>query len=78
MAENNLKDLNINEENSDDRESGGEEKEHDKIEWYLVDTERTFCRLWNFLICLVTIYNMLVTPFLMTYPDIYQSYDEET
>mmetsp|Transcript_30350 Transcript_30350/g.46446 ORF Transcript_30350/g.46446 Transcript_30350/m.46446 type:complete len:183 (+) Transcript_30350:484-1032(+) len=75
MAEENLKDLNINEENSDDRNSDEDEKEQEKIEWYLVDTERTFCRLWNFLIYWVTIYNMLVTPFILIYPELYQSKD---
>ena len=72
MAEENLKELNINEDHSDDNNPGQEEKEHEKIEWYLVDTERIFCHLWNFMICLVTIYNMIVTPFIMTYPQIYQ------
>jgi len=43
-----------------------------KIKWYLIDTERNFCKAWNFLITILTIYNLIVTPFIMVFPDVYQ------
>lgn len=42
-----------------------------KIKWYLIDTERTFCKIWDFIITLTTIYNLIVTPLILTFPDIY-------
>ena len=47
-----------------------------KIKWYLIDTERTFCKVWDFLITCLTIYNLLFTPFVMVFPDIYTSCKE--
>lgn len=50
------------------------DRDQPKIKWYLIDTERNFCKVWNFFICWVTIYNLIVTPFLMTFPSVYQEY----
>jgi hypothetical protein len=49
-----------------------------KLKWYLIDTERTFCKVWNFLITLLTMYTLFVTPYILTFPDIYQVCDRET
>ena len=44
-----------------------------KIKWYFIDTERTFCKCWDFLITCLTIYNLLVTPLILVFPEIYTS-----
>lgn len=44
-----------------------------KIKWYLIDTERNFCKAWNFLITILTIYNLIVTPFIMVFSEVYQT-----
>lgn len=44
-----------------------------KIRWYLIDTERTFCKVWDFLITCITIYTLVVTPYIMVFPEIYTS-----
>jgi len=43
-----------------------------KIKWYLIDTERNFCKAWDFLITILTIYNLVVTPMILIFPSIYQ------
>jgi hypothetical protein len=55
----------------DEEESQIVEQSVTKIEWYLIDTDRNFCKVWNFLITIVTIYNLLVTPMILVFPDIY-------
>ena len=47
-------------------------RDQPRIEWYLIDTERNFAKTWDFIINLVTIYNLVMTPFIMTFPDVYQ------
>lgn len=77
MAESNLKEMMIDDYYEDDNEDSSAKKDNSRLEWYLIDTERNFCKVWNFLICWITIYNLIMTPFLMTFPDVYQRYDEE-
>ena len=43
-----------------------------KLEWYLIDTERNFAKVWNFIITLIVIYNLIVTPFFLVFPGIYR------
>lgn len=43
-----------------------------KLEWYLIDTERNFAKVWNFLITLIVIYNLIATPFFLVFPGIYR------
>ena len=52
-------------------------RDQPRIEWYLIDTERNFAKTWEFLINLVTIYNLIMTPFIMTFPDVYQVLEGE-
>jgi hypothetical protein len=37
----------------------------------LIDTERTFCKVWNFLITMITIYTLFVSPYIMTFKGVY-------
>ena len=73
MAESNLKEMMIDDINNDENNETGHSSENQpvKIRWYLIDTERTFCKTWNFLITILTIYNMFVVPFIMVFPQFY-------
>ena len=46
-----------------------------KLKWYLIDTEKTFCKLWDFAVTIVTIYNLFVIPVFLVFPDVYQNKD---
>ena len=73
MAESNLKEMMIDDINNDENNEASYSNENSsvKIKWYLIDTERTFCRTWNFLITILTIYNMFVCPFILVFPGFY-------
>lgn len=43
-----------------------------KLKWYLIDVNSTFCKVWNFLITILIIYTMFVSPFILVFPDVYQ------
>lgn len=49
-----------------------------RIKWYLIDTERTFCKTWDFLITCLTIYELFVVPVIMVFPELYVSCDTES
>ena len=68
MREMMIDDLN----DEEDEENEIIENDQPRIKWYLIDTDRNFCKCWNFLITLLTIYNLVVTPLVMVFPDIYQ------
>ena len=38
-----------------------------KLKWYLIDSERTFYKLWDFMITWLIIYTLFVTPFLLVF-----------
>lgn len=42
-----------------------------RIKWYLIDTEKTFCKTWDFMITLITIYELFVVPIIMVFPELY-------
>ena len=71
MAESNLKDAMLDEVNDavDDDTTIIDSKP--KIKWYLIDTEKTFCKVWNFLITMLTIYTLFVSPFILTFWSVY-------
>jgi len=72
MAESNLKEMMIDDINEDANEDSTVNENQPKLKWYLIDTERTFCKVWNFLITILTIYSMFVAPFVIVFPDVYQ------
>ena len=76
MAESNLKEMMIDDINEDANEDSTVNENQPKLKWYLIDTERTFCKVWNFLITILTIYSMFVAPFVIVFSDVYQDYDE--
>lgn len=71
MAESNLKEMMIDDINEDADEENQIIDSQPKLKWYLIDTERTFCKVWNFLITMMTIYTLFVSPYIMTFPDVY-------
>mmetsp|Transcript_393 Transcript_393/g.765 ORF Transcript_393/g.765 Transcript_393/m.765 type:complete len:733 (-) Transcript_393:49-2247(-) len=71
MAESNLKEMMIDDINEDADEENQIIDSQPKIKWYLIDTDKTFCKVWNFFITLITIYNLFVTPFIIVFPDVY-------
>lgn len=72
MAESNLKEMMIDDINEDADEENQIIDSQPKLKWYLIDTERTFCKVWNFLITIVTIYTLFVTPFILVFQDVYE------
>lgn len=47
-----------------------------KIKWYLIDTEGTFCKVWDLIITLVIIYSLIMTPFVLIFKQIYMTCDK--
>ena len=78
MAEQNLREMMIDDIQDDDDDENQIVDNQQKIKWYLIDTERTFCKVWDFLITCLTIYNLLATPFIMVFPEIYTTCKPET
>ena len=72
MAESNLKEMMIDDINEDADEENQIIDSQPKLKWYLIDTDRTFCKVWNFLITIVTIYTLFVTPFLLVFQEVYE------
>lgn len=78
MAESNLKEMMIDDINEDANEEVQQvESNQGKLKWYLIDKERTPCKVWDFVITLIIMYNLFVTPFILVFSDVYQYYDEE-
>ena len=72
MAESNLKEMMIDDINEDADDENQIIDSQPKLKWYLIDTDRTFCKVWNFLITIVTIYTLFVTPFLLVFDEVYE------
>lgn len=75
MAESNLKEMMIDDINEDTNEDSSVNENQPKLKWYLIDTERTFCKVWNFFITFLIIYTMFAAPFIIVFPDVYQDWD---
>lgn len=68
MADQNLREMMIDDIQDDDDDDTHTIDNQHKIKWYLIDTERTFCKVWDFIITCITIYNLVVTPLIMVFP----------
>jgi len=73
MADQNLREMMIDDIQDDDEDDVHTVDDQQKIRWYLIDTERTFCKAWDFLITCITIYNLVLTPLITVFPQIYSS-----
>ena len=72
MTESNLKEMMIDDINEEAEEETTHTDHAPKLKWYLIDKERTFCKVWSFLITMLIIYNLFVTPFVVVFPTVYQ------
>lgn len=72
MAESNLKEMMIDDINEEADEEIQSIENQPKLKWYLIDTERTFCKVWNFMITILTIYSLFVVPVILVFPDVYE------
>lgn len=43
------------------------------VSWYLLNTEKNICKFWDLLITILITYELIVVPFVLVYPDVYQS-----
>ena len=73
MADSNLKEMMIDDINEDANDANFVADSQDKIKWYLIDTEKSFCKVWNFMISILIIYELFVVPFVLVFPDIYNT-----
>lgn len=74
MSEQNLREMMIEDIQDDDEDdSMSSDNQNKKISWYLIDTERTFCKTWDFMITCLTIYELFVVPVIMVFPQLYVS-----
>lgn len=55
--------------NDDDDDESQIIENPSKIKWYLIDTEKNPCIVWNFFITLLIIYNLVVFPYIVVFPD---------
>lgn len=65
----------IDDQNDEDDDENEIVESQPKIKWYLIDTERTFCKVWNFFITLLIIYNLVMTPIVLVFKTIYSKCD---
>jgi len=72
MAESNLKEMMIDDINEEADEEIQSIENQPKLKWYLIDTERTFCKVWNFIITLLTIYSLFVVPYMLVFDQVYE------
>lgn len=72
MAESNLKEMMIDDINEEADEEIQSIENQPKLKWYLIDTERTFCKVWNFMITMITIYSLFVVPFILVFQQVYE------
>ena len=72
MAESNLKEMMIDDINEEADEEIQSIENQPKLKWYLIDTDRTFCKVWNFMITMITIYSLFVVPFILVFRDVYE------
>lgn len=77
MSEQNLREMMIEDIQDDDDDETLSPDNQKRIKWYLIDTEKTFCKVWDFLITLITIYELFVVPIIMVFPELYVTCQEQ-
>lgn len=75
MSEQNLREMMIEDIQDDDDDETINPNTKKVIRWYLIDTDKTFCKSWDFMITLLTIYELFVVPVVMVFPTIYECPD---
>jgi len=72
MTESNLKEMMIDDINEEAEEEASHTESQPKLKWYLIDRERTFCKVWNFMITMLVIYTLVVSPYVVVFPTVYE------
>jgi len=72
IEEHTYKDRMIDAINEDD-DSEVETDLEPKLAWYLIDSDKTFCKTWDFIVVMFTIYPLFVSPFILVFPEVYQT-----
>ena len=72
MTESNLKEMMIDDINEEAEEETTATENQPKLKWYLIDKERTFCKVWNFMITIIIIYSLFVTPYIFVFPEVFE------
>jgi len=72
MTESNLKEMMIDDINEEAEEETTTSEPQQKLQWYLIDRERTFCKVWNLMITMLIIYNLFVAPYILVFKDVYE------
>jgi len=62
--------------NDDDDDESQIIENPSKIKWYLIDTEKNPCIVWNFFITLLIIYNLVVFPYVVVFKRVYIKTEE--
>ena len=72
MTESNLKEMMIDDINEEAEEETTATENQPKLKWYLIDRDRTFCKVWNFMITIIIIYSLFVTPYIFVFPEVFE------
>jgi hypothetical protein len=69
MSENNIKKMLADDINDDlhDETNHTELDPSNSLKWYMIDKEGNFCKVWNFIITLFIIYELLVVPYILVF-----------
>ena len=43
------------------------------VPWYLINSEQMICKFWDLLVTFFITYQLIVVPFVLVYPQVYQS-----
>lgn len=80
LEEQTMKDNTFEFEEDHHEEIEKEEDEDYQPKWYLIEKNGKPCQFWDFMITCIIIYNLFVTPFILVFPDVYQTknYEKDT
>jgi len=72
MTESNLKEMMIDDINEEAEDETTTAEPQQKLKWYLIDREKTFCNVWNMMITFLLIYNLFVAPYVLVFMEVYE------
>lgn len=78
MEEQTMKDITFDMDEDVQEEKEKEEDEEYQPRWYLIEKDGKPCQFWDFMITCIIIYNLFVTPFILVFPSVYQTFDPLT
>lgn len=78
MTESNLKEMMIDDINDEAEDETTTTEPQQTFKWYLIDRERTFCKVWNMMITLLLIYNLFVAPYVLVFMEVYEWCEKTT